>query len=694
MSIYKTYSNEQIENLFSQFLISSWSFSKISEFSRNEKAFEMSYIYGIRSKSSASTVAGQAYHHALDVFFTALKKGETLDLVELESLVYEYIDTVEANKWKLQKTTPTIAECIAKTSKISKQLVHNFYKEKGTYIDHIEEILEVEVYCDEFITVNGVDIPLPCHARIDLIIKTKEDKIVAIDHKSRNSFTKEEDIKLIIGRQTITYIKCYESKTKKTVDEVWFIENKHTTNRNGAPQMNAFKLAIDKNVRKLYEALLYEPLKRMLEAVNDPDYTYMINDADNFVDKAELYDFWAKTQIAEVGDFNIDPTKKELVSKRLKKIRDTSMATINPKIIKEFKKNAAQFIQYDLNNKNMTQEEKIQHILRTFGYIVEVAHTFHGFSCSTYLLNVSAGIKINSINSIRLDIANALNVNNIRISTDLMVYQKKSYVAIEAPKERTGNLLYDPKALVDQKIPLGMDNLGNVIHWDLNNHATAHMLVCGATGSGKSVLLQCTIEYAKRGLVNRIIILDTKSDFEELNIKGVEIYNTIEDIEIVMRLLVEEMQNPSNKTTNKTLIVFDEFADAQAQSAKGKALEVYETQEVGNYANGKAKLGNVLVNKLKPLEENLRLLLQKGRSYGFRIVAATQRASTKIITGDAKANFPVLVCFKVPKEVDSRVVIDETGAETLAGYGDGLIKSPEYFSTTRFQAYYKPKKGN
>ena len=134
MSIYKTYSNEQIENLFSQFLISSWSFSKISEFSRNEKAFEMSYIYGIRSKSSASTVAGQAYHHALDVFFTALKKGETLDLVELESLVYEYIDTVEANKWKLQKTTPTIAECIAKTSKISKQLVHNFYKEKGTYI--------------------------------------------------------------------------------------------------------------------------------------------------------------------------------------------------------------------------------------------------------------------------------------------------------------------------------------------------------------------------------------------------------------------------------------------------------------------------------------------------------------------------------------------------------------------------------
>ena len=85
------------------------------------------------------------------------------------------------------------------------------------------------------------------------------------------------------------------------------------------------------------------------------------------------------------------------------------------------------------------------------------------------------------------------------------------------------------------------------------------------------------------------------------------------------------------------------------------------------------------------------MLLQKGRSCGFRIVAATQRASTKIITGDAKVNFPVQVCFRVPKEADSRVVLDEGGAESLAGRGDGLIKSPEYGEVIRFQAFYKPK---
>ena len=86
----------------------------------------------------------------------------------------------------------------------------------------------------------------------------------------------------------------------------------------------------------------------------------------------------------------------------------------------------------------------------------------------------------------------------------------------------------------------------------------------------------------------------------------------------------------------------------------------------------------------------VRIVLQKGRSSGYRIVAATQRASVKVITGDAKVNFPVLVCFKVPKEVDSKVVLDEAGAESLAGKGDGLIKSPQYNGIVRFQAFYKP----
>jgi len=70
-------------------------------------------------------------------------------------------------------------------------------------------------------------------------------------------------------------------------------------------------------------------------------------------------------------------------------------------------------------------------------------------------------------------------------------------------------------------------------------------------------------------------------------------------------------------------------------------------------------------------------------------LAATQRASVKVINGDTKVNFPVQVCFKVQREVDSRVVLDEPGAEALAGNGDGLFRSPQYNDIIRFQGYYK-----
>ena len=70
---------------------------------------------------------------------------------------------------------------------------------------------------------------------------------------------------------------------------------------------------------------------------------------------------------------------------------------------------------------------------------------------------------------------------------------------------------------------------------------------------------------------------------------------------------------------------------------------------------------------------------------------ATQRSSVKVIPGDLKVNLPVQVCFRVNKEVDSKVVIDEAGAETLTGYGDGLIKSSEYGNPVRFQGFFKPE---
>lgn len=690
MNTYKLYTQQQLEELFSNFLINSWSYSKVTSFARNEKAFEMQYIFGLYGRKSATSVAGNAYHEAVRWYFDNLKMGKKVDLVDLERVAFEYIEDVPANQWKVQKTTPTIEDAKIKASKSAADLLKHFIAEIGIYTDDLAEVLEVEKKGEEFVTVNGVDIPLPCHYVIDLVLKTTDGKTVIVDHKSKAAYTDEQEAALSIGVQAITYVLCYEAKTGQTIDEVWFVENKISKNKDGSKQLQKFSVSLDADTRRLYEALLYEPLKRMLEAVNDPDHVYMINQSDNFVDQAELYDFWARTMICEVDDFNVEESKRNLIGRRLKKIRDASMASVSPQVIKKFKENASSFINYDLTNKDMTPEQKIEHVLRSFGVPVQVAHKFQGYSSCTFLLEVSAGTKIANIGQYRLNIASALDVANVRVGSELMVHEGRSYLPIEYTTRKQGILAWDEKYLKGQKIPLGVDNFDHTVYWDLNNHATPHMLVCGSTGSGKSVFLRSTIDYAKAAGVKHIVILDPKYEFNSYSSGGVKVCNEIIDIEETMADLVEYMNDLVRKQmVQRTLIVFDEFADAVANSRKGNDLKQFSFVPTGMYANGQPKFTKQQTGELKSLEENLRILAQKGRSVGIRIIAATQRASAKVITGDAKVNFPVQICFRVAKEIDSRVVLDEAGAESLSGHGDGLIKSPEYLGTIRFQGFYK-----
>ena len=691
MNKYKDLDQEKKEQLLSNYLIDSWSYSKVRTFAGNEKAFEMQYIYHCYGKSSATTIAGQAYHSALNLYFLNLKDGVLTDLVQLEAAAFMYIDDVPAAYWKLQKTTPTVEECRISATKTATQLLNNFMTQIKIYTDEIKEVVSCEMGITTWLTINGVDIPMPCHIVIDLVVRTHDVKLVIIDHKSKKAFTDDNELKFTIGKQAITYVLGYEEEHKEKVDEVWFIENKSSKNKDGSPQLIRHRSVMDADTRRLYEALLYEPLKRMIEAVGNPDYVYMINDNDNLTDKAEVYDFWARTMIAEVEDFNIPEKKRGLIRERMRKIRDASLATITPTAIRNFKAYTEEFIPYDFTNKNMTDQEKIEHILRSFGIVTKVQYTFEGYSSSSYLLDINAGVSISSIYKYRLDIANALNVSNVRIHKDLFVYEGKAYLAIESGKKGTSTLFWDKSKLEGHKIPLGVDNFQQTVVWDMDNHSSPHMLVCGATGSGKSVFLRSTIEYALLAGVSDVYIFDPKHEFISYSsTDGVTVVNDIADIELQIMMLVEEMERRVKERHNrKTLIVFDEFADAVANSRKGNDLNNYGEEIVGYYKTGAPKTKRVVKSVDKSLEENLRILLQKGRSSGFRIISATQRASTKVITGDAKVNFPIQVCFRVPKDIDSMVVIDEPGAEALNGRGDGLIKSPEYFGVIRFQGFYK-----
>jgi hypothetical protein len=686
-SVYKSFSEDAVEELLSNFLVDSWSYSSVTCFSRNEKDFERRYVYREPYRQSPTAVAGTAYHAALKAYFEALRDGEELSIAEMQRAAYAIIDEVDANAWKLLKKTPTVEVCIATATKTCETLIENFYKERDIYTGDIANVLAVEERFVDWLVVNGVDIPLPCHMIIDLVVETKDGRRVIIDHKSKSAYSDDAELGFTGAKQSIVYVLGWENQyPDKPIDEVWFIENKSSMNKDRSPQLRRYTITLDDDTRRLYEALLYEPLRRMLQATSDPDYVYMINDSDTLADRAELYDFWARTIIADIDEFNIPESKKALISRRQKKMHDASTAAISPKVITSFRKNAANFISYELRD-DMTPSEKIEHILRSFGIMARVAKVFGAYSSTSYLLEIGAGVKIASIASHALDIANVIDVPGVRVLPQLTMYEDKSYLCIEAPQRSNETLFWDRKYLEGGRIPLGLNNFSQTVVWDTDNNSTPHVLICGATGSGKSVCIRSTIEYARLANFERVIVFDPKFEFVGLN--GCEVINDISDIEQRLKTLVDEMQaRAKSGERGKTLIIFDEFADAVSSARSGKELDIRETVVIGRYKNGLDKVETRVVGREKSLEENLKMLLQKGRSLGYRIVAATQRASTKVITGDAKVNFPVQICFRVPKAVDSKVVLDEEGAEVLSGKGDGLLKSPEYFGVVRFQGFF------
>lgn len=375
---------------------------------------------------------------------------------------------------------------------------------------------------------------------------------------------------------------------------------------------------------------------------------------------------------------------------------------IPPQVIKNFKKATEKFIQYDLNTVYNTMKEKIEHTLRSFGLKMEVAFEFEGYSSNTYLLEASAGVNLSSIFKHNLNIANTLNVSNVRILPNLKVYNDKSYIAIETSKKREKDLIWDEKELVDMKIPMGKDNFGENIYWNLDNESTPNKFTIGSVGSGKSVSILSDLEYVLLlDNVSKIEIFDPKNEFKKyIPNPKVKVYSKMEDIEAGMKNLVADMQSKIDTETKEfVFVIVDEYSKILGESKTGKELDIKEMVEDGFYAPKKMmgipmplepKMKLKVVGREKSFEENFLLLSQTGRSAGFRISAATQISTADVLTTRIKVNYPVVVSFRVPKKSNSLVALDEPGAEELIGKGDGLIKSPDFPVVTRFQAFYKP----
>ncbi|MFN8383051.1 MAG: DNA translocase FtsK [Anaerolineales bacterium] len=296
-------------------------------------------------------------------------------------------------------------------------------------------------------------------------------------------------------------------------------------------------------------------------------------------------------------------------------------------------------------------------------------------------------VRVAQIASLEKDIALALSAQRLRIEAPV---PGKPYVGIEVPN--THSSVVRMKTLLESDafykvgapltVALGRDVSGQPLIADLAR--MPHVLIAGSTGSGKSV---CITSIAACLAMNnapedlRMVMIDSKM-VELIRFNGLphlygKVETNLERILGVLRWVVVEMEHRYRLLESAHARDLDSYNRKITRKADGKALPriVVLIDE----------LADLMMSAPDQTEHNLVRLAQMARATGIHLVVATQRPSTDVVTGLIKANFPARLAFAVASGIDSRVILDYTGAESLLGRGDMLFLNPEVGNPVRAQ---------
>ena len=330
----------------------------------------------------------------------------------------------------------------------------------------------------------------------------------------------------------------------------------------------------------------------------------------------------------------------------------------------------------------------LQQTLESFNVDGQVSGIISGPRVTRYEVTLAPGVKVEKVANIGNNIAMELEAQSIRI---LAPIPGKNAVGVEAPNAKAEAVYLRSMFESSQwnhttsEIPvvLGRDVGGKPIILDLAK--APHLLIAGATGSGKSVcmntlIMSLLLKFSPEDL--RLIMVDPKvvemEMYSALPHLITPVVNDPHKVPIALRWVVNEME------TRYRILA----------KAKVKNLSGYNSRHIGPELifdkDGKPipeklpvlmviidELADIMMTDSKAeVETSIARIAQKGRAAGVHIVIATQRPSTNIITGVIKANLPTRIAFRVGSIVDSRVILDQKGAETLLGRGDMLLVPP------------------
>ena len=322
--------------------------------------------------------------------------------------------------------------------------------------------------------------------------------------------------------------------------------------------------------------------------------------------------------------------------------------------------------------------DKLEKTLLSFGVEAKVTNITRGPTVVRYELTPAVGVKVSKIVNLADDIALNLAAKSIRIEAPI---PGKGTVGIEVPNE-TKEAVYIKDVIASDKFKkaesklafaLGKDTSGDVTMGDIAK--MPHVLVAGATGSGKSVCINAiltSILYKAKPSEVKLILIDPKM----VELSG---YNGIPHLLIPVVTDPKKAAGALDWAVNEMEARYAKFAEAGVKEIKGynKLME--------RDASGKRlpqivividELADLMMVAANDVETSICRIAQKARAAGMHLVIATQRPSVDVITGVIKANIPSRIAFTVSSQVDSRTILDQVGAETLLGKGDML-----YFPT-------------
>lgn len=346
------------------------------------------------------------------------------------------------------------------------------------------------------------------------------------------------------------------------------------------------------------------------------------------------------------------------------------------------------------NNRNAAMEagEKLIQILEQFGVKATLVATHIGPSVTKFEIKPEPGVRVNKISNLQNDIKMALAAKDIRIEAPI---PSKSTVGIEIPnvdKTTVGirELLRSvPEKYQESKLlfALGKDLLGQPVYGELNK--MPHLLIAGATGSGKSVCVNSIITSilmrAKPDEVKLLLVDPKKVEFtayQQVPHLIAPIINDGEEASKALKVIVNEMDQRYDQFSAvgvRNIAGYNDYVKNHPEENRNKMPWIVVIID---------ELADLMLVAAKDVESSIQRITQLARAAGIHLIVATQRPSVDVITGLIKSNIPSRIAFAVSSAVDSRTILDQQGAEKLLGMGDMLYIPVGETAPTRVQGVY------